>query len=467
MKNLYLFFIFFTSVVSAQDFEITTIDNTISSFESDIIDLDNDGLLDILTATINGELIWYKNESNNAFDKTVISSVPGNTLVSLSVTDADNDDDLDIFVANFGLNIIQLYENDGDENFTPHQIAGAMTIDPNDVFFEITEIEAMHLNDDNIIDFIVSQNDPNHPLRIFIGTTSGYTYQNIESTSGASLNQLNQVADFNNDGDIDILFSLANNSINWLDNDGSGNFSTMATMTPMDEVSDAVLEDFDGDGDRDLIASITIYGIELFLNNGDNTFTAGTLIVEGNITEPFGIFSLSALDYDGDNNMDFVFSSSLWGALGNENMRIYTNNGNAQFTLAQYAIFDTENIVIDTSIADIDGLGAIDYIISAPDVPILPPTASTGLLYIRGESALSILDVTQTATVVFPNPFKNKLSILSETPLSHIDIYSIDGKLVYTNKDLSATSQIDLSFLSRGIYLARIDNAKTYKLIKE
>ncbi|MBK9398790.1 MAG: T9SS type A sorting domain-containing protein [Saprospiraceae bacterium] len=70
----------------------------------------------------------------------------------------------------------------------------------------------------------------------------------------------------------------------------------------------------------------------------------------------------------------------------------------------------------------------------------------------------------------FPNPTTGKVS-LSGLPLNetyNIRIYSIDGRLIVSNKERNP-SEIDLSHMNAGIYLIQITGEKantTLKLIK-
>ncbi|KXX72203.1 T9SS type A sorting domain-containing protein [Flammeovirga sp. SJP92] len=65
----------------------------------------------------------------------------------------------------------------------------------------------------------------------------------------------------------------------------------------------------------------------------------------------------------------------------------------------------------------------------------------------------------------FPNPFKDRISI--DPHFKVIDIYTVNGQLVYSSKNYSS---IDLSHLQRGVYFlkATSDNVtKQYKIIKK
>jgi len=73
------------------------------------------------------------------------------------------------------------------------------------------------------------------------------------------------------------------------------------------EYSSPVFADFDNDGDLDLLVGISGGGIELFLNDGNNAFTFdssvladGTAISAGNEAKP------ALADFDGDGDLDLI-----------------------------------------------------------------------------------------------------------------------------------------------------------------
>ena len=79
---------------------------------------------------------------------------------------------------------------------------------------------------------------------------------------------------------------------------------------------------------------------------------------------------------------------------------------------------------------------------------------------------LGIEDLNMAGALIFPNPVKDILSISGIENITSIKVYSIQGKL---EKEVKNSDQIDLSNLSTGIYLIKVDNGNTYlkKVIKK
>ncbi|SDX56037.1 GEVED domain-containing protein [Aequorivita viscosa] len=84
--------------------------------------------------------------------------------------------------------------------------------------------------------------------------------------------------------------------------------------------------------------------------------------------------------------------------------------------------------------------------------------------------ALGNDDFTLNKITYFPNPTENEINIKSDLPLSKITIYDIAGKVIQVIKPDSNNVQLDLSYLSNGIYLAKVitkQEVQTFKIIKE
>ncbi len=70
----------------------------------------------------------------------------------------------------------------------------------------------------------------------------------------------------------------------------------------------------------------------------------------------------------------------------------------------------------------------------------------------------------------YPNPVNDILNLKSDKNIMNLKLYSITGQLVLTKSIGSATTQIDTSFLSDGIYLLKIENEtgiETLRIVKQ
>jgi hypothetical protein len=69
---------------------------------------------------------------------------------------------------------------------------------------------------------------------------------------------------------------------------------------------------------------------------------------------------------------------------------------------------------------------------------------------------------TNNGITIFPNPNSGNFTIKSNVKLNSVEIYNLTGELIYTNFNLKSLSSVDinLSNLQKGIYFARIQQAK-------
>lgn len=159
------------------------------------------------------------------------------------------------------------------------------------------------------------------------------------------------VADFDNDGDIDIVSN--GDVIRWYKNNGSGMFTTEASFDCVNCGSngyDITHGDLDNDGDEDVVA---IFGRHhaWFKNDGNGNFGSSIILSDSSRLPR----SVNVADMDGDGDLDVVGNSTF-----DNDVSWYRNLGNGSFS--------DKIILIDpfsmrtTKLADIDSDGDNDII---------------------------------------------------------------------------------------------------------
>ena len=248
-----------------------------------IFDLNEDGFEDIITAVgiwpymqPDSAIIWFQNSSTNpgVFNAFTINRNWGN-VISLDVTDLDNDGDWDIIFADVGIadeianDAVAWLENDGQENFTER---GIDYNSDSPMYIHYGDVD----NDGNE-DILVCNwgrvDGTNHDVFWYrndgrIGSDPS-KFWNQYQISGNFYNSRSAIfIDLNGDGWLDVLGAACDefgygNPPNggyvtyWL-NDGSpldGGWSRTDLITDFDYAYHAVAEDMDDDGDYDVIAS--------------------------------------------------------------------------------------------------------------------------------------------------------------------------------------------------------------------
>jgi ASPIC and UnbV/FG-GAP-like repeat/Secretion system C-terminal sorting domain len=233
-------------------------------------DVNNDGYLDLVSVSqsFSDPNLFYVNNGNESFTKIVSGNIipPVGESYTCSWADYDNDDDLDLFIANNGQNN-SLYNNNGD------------------------------------------------------GTFSVVTTGPVVSDIGFSLS--GNWIDYDNDGDLDLYVANGSNQNNFLyENNGDGTFIKITNLEIVNDGLHTISSnwaDIDNDGDLDLYLTTTGKNL-VYMNNGDKTFTE--VLNNTIVNESFSSRGCSWVDYDNDGDMDlFVANYNLKNSL-------YANDGN-------------------------------------------------------------------------------------------------------------------------------------------
>ena len=159
--------------------------------------------------------------------------------------------------------------------------------------------------------------------------------------------------DFDGDDDLDIaVCSLVSDYVGWHENDGSGSFGSLQTVSSAEGRAIAVVAaDFTGDDVADLALAGLDAGIVFFANDGTGQFGPRQELGAG-----FGR-TIEAVDFDGDDDIDLC-------VVLNEEIQWFENtDGAGTFAPGRFIDDEYENI-IDISCADLDGDGDIDIVAS-------------------------------------------------------------------------------------------------------
>jgi len=230
---------------------------------------------------------------------------------------------------------------------------------------------------DGYLDIVVSTFDLNEQMHFFRNNRDGtFTDCTEEANLVGLAGGFNLVqADYDNDGDLDILMlrgawmgetGRIPNSL--LRNNGDGRFTDVTFDAGLGEIhyptQTAAWADYDNDGDVDiyignerLSASVNA-PCQLFRNNGDGTFT--------DVAKEAGVLNLGFTkgvswgDYDDDGFPDLYVSN-----LGSAN-RLYRNNGDETFTdVAQQLGVTGPRMSFPVWFWDFDNDGVLDLYVSS------------------------------------------------------------------------------------------------------
>jgi len=231
--------------------------------------------------------------------------------------DLDGDGDMDVISASFGDNKVAWYENlDGQGNFGEQIIINEYIVDPLNVF-------PADFDNDGDLDIVCNSfNNVGNPDVVWFKNLDGQgTFgQPIEITYDAFGAIDVYSSDLDNDGDMDVLSaSKEDNKIAWYENlDGQGTFGEQQILTTNALSARTVYAgDINGDGNIDVISSSLSDGeVIWFKNNGNGNFE-----IEQVISNTVGaVLSVYAEDMDGDGDMDVLSASYINKVSWHENL---------------------------------------------------------------------------------------------------------------------------------------------------
>ena len=231
--------------------------------------MDGDGDLDIISASLLDDTIaWYENDGNAdpTFTATDIATSADGAF-SVFAADMDGDGDLDIISASLLDDTIAWYENDGNANptFTAADIDtsadSARSVFAADMDGDgDMDILSASYSDDTIAWY---ENDGN--------ANPTWTAADIATSADGAYSVF--AADMDGDGDMDIVSaSYDDDTIAWYENDGNANPTWTAAdiATSADGATSVFAADMDGDGDMDILsASYSDDTIAWYENDGN------------------------------------------------------------------------------------------------------------------------------------------------------------------------------------------------------
>ena len=370
-------------------------------------DYDGDGLLDIYVTNSAGRNALYHNNGDNTFTDVAKKAGVAGPLASASGTgwaDYDNDGDLDLFVASYGMS--RLYRNDGDGSFSDVTDEAGVA-DPDDSH-RSTGIAWGDYDSDGDLDLLVVRflieddleafvsrffREAVRPLALYRNNGDG-TFANATALLGdASSKSISNLEgsgftpsffDYDNDGDMDIY--VVNDfgadvypNVLWR-NDGDGTFTDVSKESGTDiglSGMGLAVGDYDNDGDLDM--HMTDIGPSVFLENmADGTFldrTVETGTGRGVIEEPDGRLTNSVgwgsvfADLDNDGFLDIYQAAGFLDRSGGLSGTIqpnvvFLNNGDGTFSdVSDQTGADDKGTSREVVAADFTGDGRIDLFV--------------------------------------------------------------------------------------------------------
>jgi len=308
--------------------------------EVQLVDLNNDGNLDILASAAVSDQITISFGNGDGSFKRGVSYTAGDAPWQQGVGDFNGDSIIDIAVASTLDGQVSILLGNANGTFrAPVCYFGAGAN---------RSLEIRDVNGDGTLDFIAGAQTDNL-IHVGIGNGDG-SFQATRTYTGTTFIDRFISGDFNGDDILDIVAtsdSVATFSILLGNSDGSFKARTNFTGNGFDVVA----ADFNGDGQLDVgIASDGSDQLTISLGNGNGTFLAPTYFTAGDLP-----MSIAATDLNGDGTVDVVLANQLSSTLS-----VLLGNGDGTFK-AQ-SITAAGSLPYDITMGDINGDGVADLI---------------------------------------------------------------------------------------------------------
>jgi enediyne biosynthesis protein E4 len=291
------------------------------------VDIDNDGDFDLFNGASGARNRLYRNDSSQFTDISNSAGIVDLARVTTGVTaaDIDADGDLDLYAVN-SREKNKLYINNGYGKFSLSDRGADDQIEPNTPSLSVS---AADIDNDDDIDFYIVKRGAANVL--FINDGSGHFNENASGAGIALESNSNGAtwADLDNDGDLDLLVAATaadgqTSLLNAFENN-SGIFTNRTSMLNIETSGySPIAADFDNDGDMDILATQENDYAYFYRNDGSWDFTqrndTGAEIHGGDIR------GATVFDYDTDGDLDlFAARADMFNVLLQNNLESSNN----------------------------------------------------------------------------------------------------------------------------------------------
>lgn len=265
--------------------------NSSYPIKSFVVDMDNDGLNDLLT--ISSKILWYKNTANNEWGSPTVVDESSISYNGFPVDfDMDGDEDI-LIITGTGF---YLKKNNGTGNF-----GGWSQIQTISAGIEIVNIQDYDFDGDNDIVLYNSQN-----ARIAFYENQGNSTFIVTNITTADTNEPDfmYAEDQDSDNDLDLIVCRSSQII-LFENLGNGTFSAGNIAMNVTNYSSTIQPgDLDQDGKTDLVFIDYDPGNIVWCRNLGTSF-ASEISIQSNLTNDY---KLNVFDIDSDSDPDIVLN---------------------------------------------------------------------------------------------------------------------------------------------------------------
>ncbi|NND88189.1 MAG: T9SS type A sorting domain-containing protein [Flavobacteriaceae bacterium] len=402
-------------------------------------DFDGDGDIDIVGASFQSDVFMlYRNDGAGNFSPEIIEDDPAvaNGARFVRAADINQDGFMDVIGTSSSADVYLWFQNDGSGFFT------TIVIDSGSLANEAYGMDAADFNDDGNIDLVGGANFGN-AVAIYANDGTG-TFTLFSNLSGGAITdgvRAVEVADLDGDTDPDILVAANDgDTYSWFENDGSGIFTNhiISNSANANGASQIKAADLDGDGDLDVVGASNLADVFLwFENDGAQNFTERIIDATTYSDGPRGV-TLTDLDQDGD--IDVITAS-----ITQDVFAFYENDGSGVFSPNLISDVQAETSgAFSVTTADVDGDAVEDVIVAANGADAVGWYKVDGVLNIDEQSF-------EHGLSLYPNPVNDVLTIQSNSKtVQEVHLVDMLGKSYPLALTIDHT--ISLEGFSAGVY---------------
>jgi hypothetical protein len=297
---------------------------------------------DLALPNASGDVSVIKGFGDGSF-QTAISNQAGTNPDAAAVGDFNNDQKLDLVVANQGSNNVTVLPGNGDGTFGTGISSGAGS--------SPVSVAVGDFNQDGNLDAVVANSTGT--VNVLFGKGDGTFQSPVPYNVGSSPSSV-AVGDFNNDGYPDIAVTNAGSgTVSVLLNQKNGSFGTPVSYNVGNGPSSVAVGDFNNNGYLDLaVANMTDGTVSVLLNKKNGSF--GTSVPYDVHSQPS---SVAVGYFAGSTKLSLVVANE-----GSDDVSLLSGKGDGTFANAvNYAVGSKP---VSIAVEDFDGDGFSDIVTS-------------------------------------------------------------------------------------------------------
>lgn len=455
-------------------------DSGMTQVDPEFIDIDNDSDFDLIIGSVNGQLLFWRNDGTVdsaqwTFVTNFYDSITSYNRAGPGFADIDGDGDYDLFMGSRD-GLPRFFENVGNADSADFNLITDMY---NYLDFGQYSVPAFaDIDKDGRIDMYVGTGDGKmHKVRNLGDNNWEYETRHYGDTINVTKNAAPAFADINNNGKLDLFIGKDDGTISLYMNTGTDSFPVWtlvsATYSSIDvgKGSKPTFWDIDKDGDLDLFIGNDSGRVWFYRNDGNPNIPSFTLMTDRYLDTTFVGFTAPAFgDIDLDGKAEMLLGveriggtfDSTWGGV-----YVYRDTS-SDSSIAKWELVDTNYLDTDhvgrrntPTLVDIDGDGDLDLFTGESDGGINFWKNET----IPGVEEEQLVDNKQMATLtILRNPFIQSTVISYYLPVKSmvsLKIYDLSGreaKTLVNEEKTAGTYKVNFSAkgFSNGIYFARL-----------